>query len=474
MKRPRSLRFRMMVLFSAVVGVLLACSYLGFYLLLDGEVRVQLDRQLLETSKPLVADLMRNDVEQDVNKLDLPDRYFELLNSSGNVLQQSINLQNRPLEFRTQGWDLSKATFRTIQDPSRGRLRLGLIPFQRGDRTFVQAVAIPTAGTNAVLESFGRIILFLLPLSLLVTAAISAWYTGRSLAPVSALTLQAAQMSERANKSGQPEFWTPLLVAHPQDELGRLAETFNRLFAQIDSALRQMRQFVSDASHELRTPLSVLQGETELVLSAPRSVDEYQKTLRIMDGELRKLTLIIEGLFTLSMADAGQLRITKEPVYLNEVVEEACVLVAPRARAKDIAIDRALKDEVDYWGDETLLRQLFLIFLENAVKYSPPHTRVRVDMMRENGVVKTLFHDQGRGISSEHQSRIFERFYRVLQPEAGEAQSGGLGLAIAQAIARAQGGSIQCQSAPGRGSTFTVTLPLVQPAENGSGGLHSA
>src|SRR5205085_11039600 len=93
----------------------------------------------------------------------------------------------------------------------------------------------------------------------------------------------------------------------------------NHLFIRIESVIRQLRQFVSDASHELRTPLSVLQGETELLLARPRTTAEYEAAARVMDSELKKLTRIVDGLFTLSMADAGQLRIAREPLYLEEV-----------------------------------------------------------------------------------------------------------------------------------------------------------
>ncbi len=313
-------------------------------------------------------------------------------------------------------------------------------------------------------------ILWLLPLSLLLTAAISAWYVGRSLQPVGELTRQAAAMTERIRGAPadaidlQESLKLPLPASkNPHDELGRLAATFNQLFARVDAALRQLRQFVSDASHELRTPLSILQGETELLLSEPRAVEEYQKALRVIDDELKKLSRIVEGLFTLALADAGQLRLTTEPVYLNEVLDETCALVAPRAQAKSIAIERELKQEVPYVGDEAFLRQLFLIFLENAIKYSPMNTRVRVNLERSDGNIRVKFQDQGVGISIEHLPHVFERFYRAAKPEAGEAQSGGLGLAIAQAIARAHGGSIECESTPGAGSTFTVSLPLSNP-----------
>jgi len=275
------------------------------------------------------------------------------------------------------------------------------------------------------------------------------------------LTKHAALMAKRVtNRQG---FWTPLPVCSPHDELGRLAQTFNHLLKSVDSAVLQLRQFVTDASHELRTPLAVLHGETELLLSKPRSTEEYRQTLCVFDDEFKKLTRIVEGLFTLSMADAGQLHLVREPLYINEVLEEACGLATSRARTKNISIVRDLNQELSCTGDEAFLRELFLIFLDNAIKYSREGTRIHVTLGIRDGAIQARFQDEGVGISPEHLPFIFDRFYRAAPPTSGEAQSGGLGLAIAQAIAIAEGGIIECESTVGVGSTFTVTLPIVHP-----------
>jgi two-component system OmpR family sensor kinase len=251
----------------------------------------------------------------------------------------------------------------------------------------------------------------------------------------------------------------PLPIPTGNDELGSLASTFNLLFTRLNVALRQDRQFVSDAAHELRTPLHVLRGETELVLAQPRSAEEYVKALRVVNDEVSSLTRIVEALFTLSMADSGQLRLNCEPLYLNEVIEQACLRIAPLAASKRIQIERDLSQDVSYSGDEALLHELSIIFLDNAIKYSPPNTKVVVALERSDGQVRVQFRDHGYGIPSEHLPHIFERFYRAFIHGGSETRSGGLGLAIAQAIVHAQGGSIKCESSPGSHTTFTVTLP---------------
>ena len=461
--KAKTLRFRMMLLFTTVVGVLLAGSYLAFWGLLSHEIPAQLNRQLLETSRPLIADIITEPNAQDIKRLDIPGEFFELLDATGGILQYSRNLTT-PIALNGMSPPISRPTFGIGTIGKAQTVRVALIPFQQANRSRILVVAIPTLGTSRVLDSFGRIALLLFPLSLLLTAGISAFYVGRSLAPVTALTQHAALMAKRiTNRQG---FWTPLPVSSPHDELGLLAETFNHLLRGVDSAVGQLRQFVTDASHELRTPLAVLHGETELLLSKSRSAEEYRKTLVLFDDEFKKLTRIVEGLFTLSMADAGQLHLMCEPLYINEVLEEACALVGSRARTKNISIARELNAEIAHSGDEAFLHQLFLIFLDNAIKYSPDNTQVRVELEQRNGTIRASFADQGIGIANEHLPFIFERFYRAAPSSSGEAQSGGLGLAIAHAIARAQGGFIECRSSLGVGSTFTVVLPVVQAGES--------
>ncbi len=460
--KVRTLRLRMMLLFCTVVGVLLAASYLAFWGLLAHAVHTQLNRQLLETARPIIADMVSEPDAKDINRLDLPGEFFELLDQNGHVFQRSKNLA-APMKLNGLNLVGSRPTF-GIADLENGEtVRVALIPFQQGNQARILAVAIPTFGTNRVLDNFGGVALLLFPLSLLVTAGISALYVGRSLAPIKELTRHAALMAKRVtNRQG---FWTPLPLAAPHDELGRLAQTFNHLLKSVDSAVLQLRQFVTDASHELRTPLAVLHGETELLLSKPRSAEEYRQTLCVFDEEFKKLTRIVEGLFTLSMADAGQLHLVREPLYINEVLEEACALAASRARAKNISIVRALNQELACTGDEAFLHELFLIFLDNAIKYSPDGTCIRVMLEIRGGTIQLRFQDQGIGISPEHMPLIFDRFYRAAPLNSGDAQSGGLGLAIAQAIAIAQGGTIECESTVGVGSTFTVNLPMTEPHE---------
>ncbi|HEY8714772.1 MAG TPA: HAMP domain-containing sensor histidine kinase [Candidatus Acidoferrum sp.] len=452
-----SLRFRMIILFCSVVAGLLAVSYLAFWALLDREVSAQLNRQLEETARPIIADLDSEPNVEDVNNLNIADEYFELLKLDGTVLQRSKNL-TAPLDLRGVSPAVTEPTF-LIGNLDNGRhVRMALLPFQQVNEPRVLVVAIRSSRFGSTLENFGSVALLIFPLSLLLTAGISTFYVGKSLAPITALTHHAALMAKRV--TSREGFWTPLPVSPRHDELSLLAATINQLLERVDSSVRPLRQFVTDASHELRTPLSVLHGETQLLLSKQRSAEEYRKTLCEFDDEFKKLTHIVEGLFTLSVADAGQLRLTREPLYLDEVLEEACALVKSRADAKKISIVRELQSDVPFFGDEAFLRQLFLIFLDNAIKYSGNGVPITVRLEQSGEQIKVHFADQGIGISEKDLPLIFERFYRAgSSNNGGPHQSGGLGLAIASAIVQVLGGSIECQSTVGSGSNFTVMLP---------------
>jgi signal transduction histidine kinase len=362
--------------------------------------------------------------------------------------------------------DLASHTYSIfVTPPQSAEQALGTNLAFRSARNLTLVVAMSTKDAEASLVRFRQLIVFLLASNLILVGLVSSFYVRRSLRPLSDLTERVGVIALhlRGGASVQAPLAEvlrrPLPLSNSQDELGRLTDAFNQLSATLHDVLQQLQQFVSDASHELRTPLSILRGEAELLLRKPHSVEEYRQVLTVINTELKNLGRIVEGLFTLAMADAGQLRICKQPLCLNDVLEEACVLMGRRAQEKSIAIKRRHVEKVLSAGDEILLRELFLIFLDNALKYSPPHTFIQVDVKSSGNMALAVFEDRGMGIAAEHLPHIFERFYRVPTSGNEDTQSGGLGLAIAKAIAEVHGGSIECASTPGKGSIFTVQLP---------------
>lgn len=447
----------MILLFCIVMGVFLAGTYVVVYRSFSKEVRNGFDARLLDVAQPLITQIQANPQEGHIASLAMRDHLMAILDGDGRVLEMSQTPERvDALFFRPL--PATQAEFRMLHLSSGRELRAALVSFKVGQDTRWFVIAEPTSRIDSVEASFRERAFGLWTLSLLLTTLIAAWYVGKSLTPIVTLSRHAAKLTEEAADVTQRDFQASLRITYPFDEVGILATNFNVLFAKIGAVVRQLRQFVSDAAHELRTPLAVVRGETEYLLAQDRSADEYKAILRTIDGELTVMVGIVEGLFTLSMADAGQLRLANERVYLNEVMEEACGIAAPGARQKNIQIERFSEwTEIKFSGDPALLRQLFVILLENATKYSPRDTIIRVGLTLTNNCAQAIVEDQGYGLAPEHLPHIFERFYRAAPTE--DSRSGGLGLAIAQAIVDAYGGTIWCDSKLGVGSRFTVQLP---------------
>jgi two-component system OmpR family sensor kinase len=451
-----TLRFRMIFLFCAVMGIFLAGTYWIGYEIFAQEARTALDDKLLDIGRLIMADLASRP-EDHIAGPHLGGQFLELIDENGNILERSDNLKAIRLDVVPP--PVGREPILQTVATRIGTLRVAIVPFVLHQHNLRLIVAEPTTRADQLEANFRENAFGLWTVSLLLTTMIAAWYVGRSLAPIVELNKHAALLTDRVKNASHQDLGARLPVLNPNDEVGRLAINFNELFSRIDAVVRQLRQFVSDAAHELRTPLSVLRGETQFLLSQRRSVDDYQNTLRTIDGELTAMVQIVEGLFTLAMADAGQLRMQQEQLQLDEVLEEACGIVATVARRKQIRIERRRWSEIEFRGDQTLLRQVFLILLENAIKYSSPGTMICVDIAIVQSHPEVSVQDEGVGISPEHLAHIFQRFYRAAPQASDEPRSGGLGLAIADAIIRAHGGSVRCVSEVGKGSTFTLVFP---------------
>ena len=321
---------------------------------------------------------------------------------------------------------------------------------------YVIVVGSSLEPTDEELESLRGILAYLVPLSLVV-AGIGGWFlAGRSLSPVVA-------MADRARKIGVESLNARLPVANPRDELGLLAGTFNELLARLETSVEQQRQFMADASHELRTPVTIARTAARVALQQPtRTESEYRETIEIVEQETIRLSRIVDDMFTLTRADAGNYPVRTTPMYLDEVVDEVVRAARVVATTRDVSITVECVQSAAFAGDEELIRRLIVNVLDNAIRYSPAKGTVRVALDRGGDVYAVSVSDQGPGIAAEAQSRIFERFYRVdtARTHDGASDGGaGLGLALARWIAKAHGGDVKLVASSRLGSTFVITLP---------------
>ena len=290
------------------------------------------------------------------------------------------------------------------------------------------------------------------PVALLLAAAGGYWMSRRALAPVDRIT-------ETARLIGAESLSQRLEVAPTGDELERLSQTLNEMIARLEGAFRRIKAFTADASHELRTPLAVMRTTAEVALRAPPG-PEQQAALEQIVAEVERTTQLVENLLLIAKADSGAAEIKRQRVDLVEAVREACTEVQVLARVKGLRFEIELpSDGVWVHGDRDALRQLFLILLDNAVKYTPAGGALAVSVGRENGLAFGTVRDTGIGIASEHLPHVFDRFYRVDRARSRDDGGTGLGLAIGRWIAEAHGGGIRVESEPRRGSVFHVDLP---------------
>ncbi|OLC08310.1 MAG: hypothetical protein AUH42_01825 [Gemmatimonadetes bacterium 13_1_40CM_70_11] len=230
--------------------------------------------------------------------------------------------------------------------------------------------------------------------------------------------------------------------------------------APVERSMDQMRRFMADAAHELRTPITILRTRAEVALGQERVAGQDEATLRAVERETARLGDIVEDLLTLARADAGERPVARVPLYLDDVAAEAVDAVRTLAEQKRVQVEVGTFEEAQITGDAALVRELLLIVLDNAVKFTPTAGRVRLDVATADGHATVAVTDTGVGIPAEQLPRVFERFYRG-EPARHEAQGAGLGLAIARWIADAHGASIDITSTPGAGTTVKVTFPAL-------------
>jgi heavy metal sensor kinase len=333
-----------------------------------------------------------------------------------------------------------------------------------GNRSYTLVVLRTLDEQEDILEGVSAALLIGVALALALASVGGYFLARKSLAPVVTMSETAAHISA-ANLNER------LPVINERDELGRLAGVFNQLLARLDESFEQQRRFMADASHELRTPVSIVRGESEVMLSREgRSAEDLRESLSIVHDEGRRMTRIVEDLFTLARSDAGQLPLKFSGFYLDEAVAEAVRAVRTLAAKRGLTLEFKAGHEMQYRGDEEFIRRMLLNLLDNAIKYTPEAGHVFVECEAKGEEYLLSFTDTGPGIPLEMQSHIFERFYRVdkARSRSGNddglaAGSGaGLGLAIARLVAEAHGGRLELLRSDKRGSVFTATLP-VQP-----------
>jgi heavy metal sensor kinase len=296
-----------------------------------------------------------------------------------------------------------------------------------------------------------------IPIMLVVSALAGYFISRRALMPVVRLT-------ESARSITIGNLTTSLPVSPVGDELAQLAETCNQMLSRLEEAVKRITQFTADASHELRSPIAFIRTASEDALYLPGLPVEAIQTFKSIVSETEHSSRLLEDMLLLARFDAGRSPLGFEQIFLVEFVQSVISKMQVLAAPKHQHLSTRLSDEdLESVGDAQMLRRLIWILVDNAIKYTPSESVIEVALVRDGQNARLTVSDNGPGIPEAHLPHIFDRFFR-LDPSRGEQDGTGLGLAIAKGIAETHHAEINVRSREGEGTTFEMTLPLVNLA----------
>jgi signal transduction histidine kinase len=477
----RSIRFRLTAWYALILFFIILVLGAGVAKVLERELRQDVDVRLRANAE-LMLDQFQLSIgfggefpvlfsESSPAKFSFPSQMIQVVRADGRLLFTTENLGQRQLPTvpASVGGDTQMRYANATVDGE--TLRVLTYPIYWSDQEVFGAinVAEPMIQINSMLIDLRRQF-FAAALAGALLASLAGWFlAGRALKPVDQMAFRAQQIADSSNDRLALD--QRLDVPSTEDELARLATTFNNVLGKMEVSFSTQRQFVADASHELRTPLTAIRGNVDLLERQLRRSgsedDDVEQTLLDLKRESSRMSRLTDDLLTLARSEApGGLPIQCRPVDLSEIAKDAVRTVLATGAEPSISIEG--DDEVSISGDRDRLEQVMLILCDNARRYTPEDGSVVLRVSRVWNGASFSVSDTGVGISDDDQQRIFTRFYRA--DESRERTSGGtgLGLAIARAIVQAHGGEIEVRSQLGSGSTFTVTLPNGGCVERGA------
>src|SRR5690349_12863319 len=457
-----SVRIRLTLWYAGVLALSLIAFALVIYYAAGNIFHERQDESLRSTAQTVASAYVEELAEAHslskagevvLSEITFPNRYVQLTDNTGKPLATSANLAGSTLAIPTAV--LTEARARSFSHATVDGLRAAVVPLASDQALGFAVVAEPLSVIENGLRQLRRNFFAGVPLVLLLASAGGYFLARKSLASIASMNSQTQRITAESLSRR-------LDVTNPRDELGRLATTINDLLARLESAFNEQQRFIADASHELRTPLAVLRGETEVALAKQRTADEYQQSLSLIQEEAERLSRIVEDLFILARQPIdAPATLMRERVSLNETVKDCARAAQVLATRKGVRLTaESDAPSIHLNGDKELITRMLLNLLDNAVKYTPAGGEISLALTRQNGNAEITVRDTGIGIAESDRQRIFDRFYRVDKARSRALGGAGLGLSIVRWIVEVHGGEIYIDSSPGRGSTFTVDLPL--------------
>ena len=457
-----SLRLRLTLLYSALVGGILLVFGTAVYILISVILLNQVDNTLAATVQDII-NVTRVDPKGEVRAVNLPsldmtaNTYVQVWGQDNKLKSSSPGIAGMLVPLDPVGLNARDPIYRE-NIISGIHLRVLTVPLVIG----VHRVATLQVATSlTVVDSARANLLNVLFMSAIISAALAAlgsWVVlGRSLAPLETVTETAQAINRADDLSRRIPYKGP-----ETDEIGRLIQSFNQTLERLENLFTSQRRLLADVSHELRTPLTVIKGNVDLMRRMKQLDDE---SLSSIDQEAGRLTRLVGGLLLLAQAESGKLSLDMKTVELDtlllEVFQEMRVLAGGKVKMRMGDIDQAVVK-----GDRDRLKQVLLNLVGNAIQYTPAGGEVITSLAKIGNQVRIIVRDTGPGIPAEDLPFIFERFYRAEKSRTrGRSTGFGLGLSIAQWIVENHGGTVEVESKEGQGTTFAVWLPLLPGQE---------
>ncbi len=474
-----SIRIKLTLWYGSLFAVGLIIFGTGFVYALNKQSLNSIDEELNGLSNVLIHNVVRPPAALSIpENFDIvleqffgvrtTGKFIQFLKPNGEIVARSSNLRefHLPLTDRSIAHLMEgEKYYETIHTLGKWPVRLYSKPVVMKDWGLVAIVQVATSleGREHFARFMARFLIVGIIFSTGLAFIVASFFASRALKPVDDIT----KMAKRIEAGNLSERLTSDL---PNDEIGRLAQTFNDMIERLENSFRQTRQFTADASHELKTPLTVLKGEIEVALRGGNVEGEHKETLLSLLEEIDRMSMIVTNLLDLAKADlerSGGGPLDKE-VELHLVLADRFHQLEKIAQDKGVTLELKEPDSIVVLGDKVRLGQLIYNFIDNAIKYTEKGGTVTVSLLKGTGSDKgmTIFKvtDSGIGISSEDLPHLFDRFYRVDKARSREMGGVGLGLSICKEIITAHKGEVKVDSIEGRGTTFTVKLPLSKKA----------
>ncbi|MBU4346202.1 MAG: HAMP domain-containing protein [Candidatus Omnitrophica bacterium] len=488
-----SIRFKISVLYVAILGIILiiysSFLYLSLHYTLYDELDGELDkkaqeiaraidsyvekyageqqdfiscaRQVINTEEfpdPDEIDQLQRQWLQKVDNLGLKDDYIAFLDVKGKPLIKSANLQKELFSFAPK--DINKLLngepiSKSIKFEKRNIRAISTLFSYDGNEKYIIQVGASLKPVIHLLQVRLMHILVSIPVILLIAALFGRLFAVRILRPV-------VEITRTASKITHEDLTARVKAEHVDEEMKYLVGAFNDMISRLQQSFSYIAEFSSHVAHELKTPLAIIKGESDIALRKERDAQEYKRVIKVTLEETERMLKVIEGLLLLTKLDYRPESFNFEQFdlveFLKEIYEQSRVL----ATQKEITVNIKLPASgIVINADRLHLRRLFFNLISNSIKFTNSGGRIDIAVMQTDKKAVITVSDTGIGIAGEDLPKIFDRFFHVDRTGKIIEPGTGLGLSIAKSIAAIHGGAIDAKSKPREGSAFTVTLPIL-------------